>query len=84
MMKAAPPSPLVMTEPELLLEFLVVALDAPAQLGEINQAGEGNVSRQGGEPVFGRLRLALGPFDQKPFLGSGFRELLIALSRAAP
>src|SRR5215469_17840519 len=84
MMEAAPPSPLVMSEPELLLEFLVVALDAPAELCHVDQAGEGNVGRQGGEPVFGRFSLALGPFDEKPFLGSGFGKLVVAMGGADP
>jgi hypothetical protein len=30
MMEAAPAAPLVMAEPEFLLEFLIVALDTPA------------------------------------------------------
>lgn len=71
-------------DPEFLLGFLIVALEVPPELCQIDQPGEGDVARQGGEPVLGRLGLTLGPFDQKPFLGSGFRELLIALSRAAP
>jgi hypothetical protein len=33
-MKAAPSAPFEMPESDLLLEFLIVALDAPAQLGE--------------------------------------------------
>ena len=37
MMEAAPTSSLVMAEAELLLEILVIALDAPAQLGQIDQ-----------------------------------------------
>ena len=32
MMEAAPAAAFVVTEPDLLLEFLIVALDAPAQL----------------------------------------------------
>ena len=84
MMEAAPPSPLVMTEPEFLLKLLVVALDAPAELCHVDQAGEGHIARQGGEPVFGRFRLALGPFDEEPFLGSGFGEFLVAMGGADP
>jgi len=34
MMEASPSAPFIMPEPEFLLEFLVIALDAPAQLGE--------------------------------------------------
>ena len=35
-MKAAPASAFIVSETELPLEVLIVALDAPAQLGEIN------------------------------------------------
>ena len=69
-MKAAPSAPFEMPEADLLLELLIVALDAPAQLGEIDQAIEGDVVRQRREPVFGRLGLALRPLDQQPFLRS--------------
>ena len=39
MVKASPAATFVVSEPDLLLELLVVALDAPAQLGEIDQPG---------------------------------------------
>ena len=35
------PRPFEVAEPDLLLELLVIALDAPAQLGEVDQAAEG-------------------------------------------
>jgi hypothetical protein len=68
MMKAAPAAPLVVPEADLLLEFEIVALDQPAQLGEIDQPGDRGVGRQGGQPELGRLRLVPGPFDQQPFV----------------
>ena len=37
MMKAAPATPFKMTEADLLFELLVVALDAPAQLGQVDE-----------------------------------------------
>ena len=37
MMEATPSSSLIVTEPKLLLEILVVALDPPAQLGGVHQ-----------------------------------------------
>src|SRR5260221_10528641 len=74
MVKASPASSLVMAESEFLLEFLVVALDPPAQLGEIDELVEWNVLRQRGEPVFGRLFLVFRPFDQQPLFGSAFLE----------
>ena len=71
MVEAAPPSPLIMAKSELLLEVLVIAFDPPAQLGQIDQTGECDVVGQAREPVFGRLRLVLRPFDEQPLLGSG-------------
>src|SRR5271163_262 len=66
MVKTAPTAAFVMSEPDLLLEVLVIALDAPAQLGEIYQATKGDVLGQGREPVAGRLGFALRPLDQQP------------------
>src|SRR5712671_1299424 len=82
MVKAAPASSLVMAESEFLLEVLVVALDPPAQLGEIDEFVEWNVLRQRGEPVFGRLFLVFRPFDQQPLFGSAFLEPFVAMGGA--
>src|SRR5580700_7871132 len=70
MVKAAPSSSFEMTETNFLLEILVVALDAPAQLGEVHQAFEGDVLGQGCEPIFGGISLVGGPLDQQPFFGT--------------
>ena len=70
MMETHPASPLVVRETELLLEFLVVALDAPAHLGYEDQLLPGGVARTGREEVLGRFGLAFRPFDQQPFLGA--------------
>src|SRR5260221_2862387 len=70
MMEAAPATAFVMPETKLLFEVLIVALDAPAQLGEIDEAREADVLGQGGEPVLGRLRLRLRPLDQQPLFGA--------------
>ena len=40
-MKAAPSAALEMAQPNLLLELLIIALDAPAQFGDVDQAIEG-------------------------------------------
>jgi hypothetical protein len=42
MMEAAPPASLVVPETNFLLELLVIALDAPAQLGKIDKPLEAN------------------------------------------
>src|SRR6202035_608511 len=67
MVEATPSPPFEMAEPDLLLELLVIALDAPTQLGGIDQIAERDVFRQGREQIFGRLVLAFGPLDQQPF-----------------
>src|SRR6266404_765221 len=68
MVEATPSAPFKMPEPDLLLEFLIIALDTPAQLGGIDQIAERDVFRKCLEPVFGWLILALGPLDQQPVL----------------
>src|SRR5437879_5911940 len=84
MMEAAPAAPFEMAEPDLLLEFLIVALDAPAQFGEVNQTMEGNVLRKRREPVLGRLLLAFGPLDQQPFFRMALAAIEIAPRGANP
>jgi len=64
MMEAAPSSTFKMPETDFLLEFLVVALNAPTQFGEVNQTLEGDVRGKRRQPVFCRLVLAFGPLDQ--------------------
>src|SRR5580658_11048482 len=68
MVEAPPSAPFEMPEPDLLLELLIIALDAPAQLGGVDQIAERDVFRKGREPIFGWLILALGPLDQQPLL----------------
>src|SRR5258708_21907803 len=69
MMKATPAASFIVPEPDFLLELLIIALDAPAQLGGIDQIAECDAARQSREPVLGRLLLALWPLDQQPFFG---------------
>src|SRR3954467_14101721 len=45
--EAAPAAALVVPEPEFLLEFLVVAFDAPPELGKFDQALEADLLWQG-------------------------------------
>lgn len=71
-MEAAPAAALVVPEAELLFQFLVVALDPPAQLGMVDQVGEANVLGQGRQPVLGRFGLVFGPRDQQPILVAQF------------
>src|SRR4051794_14859195 len=83
MVEAAPAAALVVPKPEFLLELLVVALDAPPELGEFDQAREADLLRQGREPVFGRLLLSFRPLDQEPFLRARFAQP-VAMSGSHP
>jgi hypothetical protein len=47
MVEAAPAAPLEVVQADLLLEFLIVPLDAPAQLGEVDEFAEADLRRQG-------------------------------------
>src|SRR3954469_22888103 len=70
-MEASPTSSLEVPEPELLFQFLVVPLDAPAQLRERDEAVEGDVFRNDSKPELRGLLLLSWPFDQEPFLIPG-------------
>src|SRR5262245_38488227 len=84
MVKAAPSAAFVVSEPDLLLEFLVVALDAPAQLGEVDQSIEDDFFRQVREPVTGRFGFALRPFDQQPLGRMRRVPSIVVMGRAYP
>ena len=46
MVEAAPSAPFEMAEANLLFEFLVIAFDAPARLGGIDELSERDVLRE--------------------------------------
>ena len=83
-MKAAPAAALKVPQPELLLQLLVVALNPPSELGKVDQPLEGNVLRQGREPVLARLLLSMRSLDQEPLLRAWLAALLIAVGRTHP
>src|ERR1044071_507763 len=84
MVETAPAAALVVPEPEFLLELLVIAFDAPRELGAFDQALEADVLRQGREPVFAGLLLAFRPLDQEPFLRAQLIQPVIAMSGSHP
>ena len=84
MVESSPASPLEMSQAEFALQFLVVAFDAPSQLDDVDENRERHVLGQGREPVFGRLRLALRPFDDEPFDGMGRNPFVVARRRPDP
>lgn len=71
MVKPAPVSPLVMPQPQLLLQFLVVSFDDPALLGHFDQVRQLGFLRQGRDPVFRRFRLAARPLPFRRLAGKG-------------
>ena len=82
--KAAPTASLEMAEAEFLFEFLVVALDPPAQLGHAHQFLERSGRRQGTQEVFGRFGFVTRPLDQQPLFGVGLGAQVVAVRTAHP
>ncbi len=68
MVKAAPGAPLAVVETNLLLEVLIVALDAPAQLDRANQLSMRSIGRQRRQVVLRRRCFAVGPLADQPLL----------------
>jgi len=67
MMVEAPPSPpFEVIQSDLFLEFEVIALDPPAQFGEVDHPLERDVGWQRGQPVVLRLGGTFRPLDQQP------------------
>jgi hypothetical protein len=60
-MEAAPSTSFEVGKAQFGFELFVVALDAPAQLGPIDETGKLDIFGQAREPVFGRFGFILGP-----------------------
>src|SRR5580704_8179148 len=82
--EAAPPAPFIITKPELLLQLLIIALDPPSQLCDINQTFEGDILWQSGKPILGRLGFFWRPLDQQPLFGARLGQQGIAMCRPHP
>ena len=67
---AEPGAAFVVVQAELAFELFVVELDLPPQSGQAGKPLGLGVGGEVREPVIGRLILALGPFDDQPFLPS--------------
>src|SRR5882762_4365555 len=79
MVEAAPFPSFKMSQPDLLLEFLIVAFDPPSQLGNVDKLTERDVFRNRRQPIFDRLLLAIGPFNQQPLLRPTVGEPVIPM-----
>src|SRR5215475_11952090 len=84
MVKAAPPAPFISAQAKFLLELLIIALNPPPQLCQIDQTIEGGILGQGGKPILGRLGLVFRPFDQKPLFSAQLAQRVIAMRRPHP
>ena len=84
MVEAAPPAPFIITKAEFLFELLVVTLDPPSQLCQINQSVEREILRQVGEPILGRLGFAFRPLGQQPFFCTRLAQQVVAMSGPHP
>src|SRR5262249_38974296 len=71
-MKASPLAPLVMSQADLLFEFLVVAFDPEPQFGEIDQFLERRLPKHRREPITSGFARAFGPFNQQPLFFARF------------
>ena len=69
MMKPPPAASLIVSKPEVLLEILVVALDAPALVRGGHQFVQRRAFGQRGQPILDRLDLVGRPLHEQPLLG---------------
>src|SRR3989442_15965706 len=83
-MKASPAPAFEVIQADLLLEFLVVAFDAPAEFRQSDELFAWRVGRQSGEPGLGGGRLAARPLDDQPLHLSSAIAPLVSMSRADP
>ena len=83
-MKATPAASFEMAEPNFLLKVLIVALDTPAQFGQINKTSEGDLFGNGREPILCWFLLALGPLNQQPFFRACLGKIIIAMGDTHP
>ena len=78
-MKAAPSASFIVAEPEFLLQFLIVALDPPAQFGEIDEIPQRHIGWQTGQPILRRFGFPVRPLDQTPFFRSGADTIVVTM-----
>ena len=84
MVEATPSAAFVVAQSNFLLQFEVITLDSPAELGMIDHAFEADVDGHRGEPVVIRFGCALWPLDQQPLHLGGFGPAGIVVRRADP
>src|SRR2546422_2682211 len=82
MVKTSPAPTFVMSQSQLLLQFLVVAFDNPTVFRSFHQLAQCGTDRESREPVLGRFALSLRPFDQQPFFVTRCASPIVPMSRS--
>jgi len=84
MVETAPSAAFIVAQSHFLLQFEIVTLDPPAELGKIDHTFEADVGWHRGEPVVIRFGCTLWPLDQQPLHLGGFAPAGIAVRGADP
>ena len=75
--KTTPTSTFVMGQSEFAFQLLVIAFDAPAQFGFVDENLQRRVLGQGREPIFRWLSFSIRPFNEEPFQRMRFGPIVI-------
>src|SRR5208283_962664 len=75
--KPTPTSTSVMRQSDLAFQLLVIAFDAPAQFGLVDEILQRRVLRQGRKPIFRRLSFFIRPLNNEPFQRMWFGPIAI-------
>src|SRR5437870_5355036 len=82
MMKSAPASAFIVSQAQLLLQFLVVALNDPAVFCHLDQHLEMGLRRQCRVPVISGFGFLSRPFDEQPLFRLKFGSLVVPTGMA--
>jgi hypothetical protein len=79
MVEASPTTALLVSQSQLLFQFLVITPDDPSMMGQPDQRAQATLRRLSGQPVFRRFRFARRPFDPQPFFRVGLATQMVAV-----
>src|ERR1022692_1508356 len=81
-MESAPAAAFIVIQPDFVLEFLKIPLDAPADFDQPDQLRELHRPGHGREPVTGWFGFSAGPLNQQQFRYSWFHSQIVAMGHA--
>src|SRR5258708_13469010 len=84
MMNPAPASAFIVSQTQLLLQLLIVALDDPAVFRHLDQRFELGFWRQRRYPIFAGFGFPPRPLDRQPFFRMRLRSSVVPARRAQP